>query len=170
MKWYYILGMISYGIFLIQFLLSFIGGDSDLDADLDVDFDGQSDFSFSDLISFKGLIHFLMGLSGWLMVTGSPTPLNIVIGCFVGIGFMFILYYIYKLMLKLHSEPTQKVGKELIGEVVTMYIPCQQPNHYICQVQTGGSTIEIQCYSETPLYAGDRRCITDYKNGVYYIS
>ena len=63
MEWYYILGIISYGIFIIQFILSNLGIS---DTDLDVDFDGNVDFSVSDLLSFKGLIHFAMGFSGWL--------------------------------------------------------------------------------------------------------
>lgn len=51
MEWYYILGIISYGIFIIQFILSNLGIS---DTDLDVDFDGNVDFSVSDLLSFKG--------------------------------------------------------------------------------------------------------------------
>ena len=63
MEWYYILGIISYGIFIVQFILSNLGfGDTDIDIDLD----GDIDFDVSDLLSFKGLIHFLMGFSGWL--------------------------------------------------------------------------------------------------------
>ena len=59
LEWYYILGMVSYGIFLIQFILSFILGDFNID----VDFDGDSDFDSSSVLSFKVLIHFLMGFS-----------------------------------------------------------------------------------------------------------
>ena len=63
MEWYYVLGIISYGIFIVQFILSNLGfGDTDIDIDLD----GNVDFDVSDLLSFKGLIHFLMGFSGWL--------------------------------------------------------------------------------------------------------
>ena len=38
MEWYYILGAISYGIFILQFLISLFGP---TDTDLDVDFDGN---------------------------------------------------------------------------------------------------------------------------------
>lgn len=53
---YYLLAAVSYGIFLVQFILSWFGGDTDLD--------GELDMNVSD--SFKGLIHFIMGASGWL--------------------------------------------------------------------------------------------------------
>ena len=76
MEWYYILGIISYSIFILQFILSNIGiGDSDID----IDCDGDSDFSINDLLSFKGLIHFAMGFSGWLMLDKTVTIVSIII-------------------------------------------------------------------------------------------
>ena len=44
---YYLLAATSYGI--VQFVLSWFGGDTDLDVDV------------GDIVSFKGFIHFLMG-------------------------------------------------------------------------------------------------------------
>ena len=48
---YYLLAATSYGIFIVQFVLSWFGGDTDLDVDMNV----------GDIVSFKGFIHFLMG-------------------------------------------------------------------------------------------------------------
>lgn len=56
---YYLLAAISYGIFIVQFILSWFGGDTDLDVDLD----GELDMDVSDIVSFKGLVHFVMGAS-----------------------------------------------------------------------------------------------------------
>lgn len=53
---YYLLAAISYGIFIVQFILSWFGGDTDLDVDLD----GELDMDVSDIVSFKGLVHFVM--------------------------------------------------------------------------------------------------------------
>ena len=50
----YLLTAIIYGIFIIRFILSWIGGDFDFD----------SDFDLGDVVSFKGATHFLMGLLG----------------------------------------------------------------------------------------------------------
>lgn len=169
MEWYYTLGIISYGIFIVQFCLSFVGGE---DTDIDVDFDGEADFSFSDLISFKGLVHFLMGMSGWLMITGKVTPLNVIIACLIGVAFMVILYYIYKLTMKLQSVPTKKSGIELIGVPVTIYLMIESisDKHCICTFCNGGVTEEINCVASTPVKVGDKRIILDYKNGIYHIS
>lgn len=41
-----------------------LGGDTDLDVDLD----GELDMDVSDIVSFKGLVHFVMGASGWLCI------------------------------------------------------------------------------------------------------
>lgn len=168
MSWYYILGIISYGIFLVQFILSFIGGDTDLD----VDFDGEMDFSFSDLISFKGLIHFLMGLSSWLMICNRVTPITVLTAIIVGFGFMVVLYYVYRLAMNFSSEPTKKYGINLIGTEVTIYLTMENisDKHCICTIQNGGVTEEITCIAETPVIIGDKRSITNYKNGIYYIS
>ncbi len=53
---YYIIGGVAYGI--LQFIISWVAGE------LDVDFDGDADFDIGDVVSFKGLIHFLMGFGG----------------------------------------------------------------------------------------------------------
>lgn len=67
---YYLLAAISYGIFIVQFILSWFGGDTDLDVDLD----GELDMDVSDIVSFKGLVHFVMGASGWLCIKHSVSP------------------------------------------------------------------------------------------------
>lgn len=59
-----ILALVASGIFLIQFILSMIG--SDIDSGIDVDISDGSGFDFSDIISFKGIVHFLMG-SCWTL-------------------------------------------------------------------------------------------------------
>lgn len=172
MEWYYILGIISYGIFILQFCLSFIGGDTEMDTDIDVDLDGEADFSFSDLISFKGLVHFLMGLSGWLMVTQQVTPLNVVVACVIGFAFVLILYYAYKLALNLQSAPTRKEGLGLVGSAATIYLTMENisEKHCICTICNGGVTEEINCVASSPVKVGDIRIILDYKNGIYHIS
>ena len=163
MEWYYILGIISYGIFIIQFILSNFGGDTELD----VDFDGEGDFDTSSLLSFKGLIHFAMGFSGWLMLTKEVTTYTVCTGVIVGIVFMILLYYLYKLCMQFHSEPTEKDGVELVGYSVT-----------VIMIMGDGSCIctpinlpyrEIRCFSSTPAKIGDIKNIASYENGVYNI-
>lgn len=168
MEWYYILGIISYSIFIVQFCLSFVGGETELD----VDFDGDMDFSFSDLISFKGLIHFLMGFSGWLMVTREINFFTILIACVIGFFFVLVLYFIYKLAMEFQCTPTKKSGVELIGNIVHIYLTLESisDEHCICTIYNGGVTEEINCIAASPVKIGDVRIILDYKNGIYYIS
>lgn len=163
MEWYYILGVISYGIFIIQFILSNFGGDTEID----VDFDGEGDFDTSSLLSFKGLVHFAMGFSGWLMLTGKVTIYTVCGGIFIGVLFMVLLYYLYKLCMMFHSEPTEKCGLDLIGYAVTVVL-----------VSDGGSCIcapanltyrELKCFSDTPVKIGDIKHIASYKDGIYHI-
>lgn len=163
MEWYYILGIISYGIFIVQFALSNLGfGDTDIDIDLD----GDVDFDVSDLLSFKGLIHFLMGFSGWLMLSGTVNVFTIIIAIILGISFMVGLYFIYKVCMKFNSEPTIKTGVELIGETATVYLPYLE-NKYICTLK---DSREIVCSSELPLKIGSTVCINSYISGIYYVS
>lgn len=46
---YYVVGGVAYGIFILQFIISWVAGE------LDVDFDGDADFDIGDVVSFKGI-------------------------------------------------------------------------------------------------------------------
>ena len=111
MEWYYILFAIVFTIFIIKNIISWIGGEIDVDFDLD----GDIDFDISSMISFKGILHFLLGFSAYLSLISyfySNTKLMfldyfiaIIIGCIFTIG----LWYLYKLMMKFnhanHDNP-----------------------------------------------------------------
>lgn len=165
MEWYYILGIISYGIFIIQFILSNLGGD----IDLDVDFDGESDFDVGSLLSFKGLVHFAMGFSGWLMIVGKVTTFTICIGIIAGILLMVILYYLYKLCMRLHLEPTEKSGVELVGYKVTVVYAYVNSVKCLC-TPIGFPYRELLCVSDTPVKIGDQRIISSYEHGIYKLT
>lgn len=165
MEWYYILGIISYSIFIIQAILSHLGF---IETELDVDFDSNADFSVSDLLSFKGLLHFIMGFSGWLMLSGKVTTLTISCACCAGVIFVIILYFVYKLCMKFQSEPTTKSKNALIGEVVIVYVPLPNGN-CICKVDVPNYT-EITCKADIEVQVGDILTIKSYKDGIYYIS
>lgn len=163
MEWYYILGAISYGIFIVQFCLSFVG------SDLDVDFDGDIDFSVSDLVSFKGLIHFLMGFSGTLMCIGKSSPLSIVFAIFIGVTFMVLLYSIYQFALMLKHEPKFLYGEELIGISAKVYLPYNSKDYY-CILSHPGAPSELICRATREVEIGETVVISKYINNIYYIS
>ena len=65
MAWYYILFFSVVAFFIIKTILSWMFGD----VDVDFDADGDIDFDISSMISFKGVLHFLLGFSTYLAAT-----------------------------------------------------------------------------------------------------
>lgn len=157
----YLITIIVYGLFIIRFILSWIGGDFELDADADLD--------LSDVISFKGLNHFIMGVTGWLSIKTYTTHIiewyDFIIAFCIGIVFAIILFYIYKFMMKLESKPETLSGSELVGKKGTVYL--NQDGHYLITVSNGNGTIEIPGKSDKKLKVGDVVVISDYVGGYY---
>ena len=165
---YYGFTIIIYGIFIIRFILSWIGGDFELDADADVD--------LGDVVSFKGATHFLMGFFGWLstklLMTHSLEWYDYLIGFILGIIFVIILFYVYKFMMKLESMPILLTGKDLIGRPAKIYLHCGKDGElykYIIVVSTGVGTTELPARSYRYYNINDSTTITDYKDAYYSI-
>ena len=165
---YYGIAIVVYGIFIIRFILSWIGGDFELDADADVD--------LGDVVSFKGATHFLMGFFGWLstklLMTHSLEWYDYLIGFILGIIFVIILFYIYKFMMKLESMPILLTGKDLIGRSAKVYLHCGKDGElykYIIVVSTGVGTSELPARSYHYYNINDMTTITDYKDAYYSI-
>ena len=161
-QFYYLITAILYGVFIIRFILSWIGVDYDVDADLDL----------SDVVSFKGVTHFLMGVFSWLSLT-LYTKHNIfwydyLIAFIVGIIFILVLFYVYKLMMKLESKPKILTEKELVGAKGTIYLVYD--NHYVVTIANGIGTIEVSGKSNKKLKVGDTVVVSDYVNGYYILN
>lgn len=165
---YYIVAVIVYDIFIVRFILSWIGGDFDIDADLDL----------SDVVSFKGLTHFLMGFSGWLSVKSFTTHnimwYDYLIAFILGVIFVIILYYVYKFLMKLENKPQILSGKDFIGSTAKVYlvmptIDADTLFKYIITVDNGVGTIEVPAKSREYYKIGDSVVIKDYVNAYYII-
>ena len=163
----YIVALVVYGIFIIRFILSWIGGDFDLDGDIDLD--------VSDVVSFKGLTHFLMGASGWLSIkqytTHSIMWYDYLIAFCVGILFIGMLFQLYKFMMKLESKPTILTGKDLIGSSAIIYNKTAYDGvlyKYDITVNNGNGTIERPAVSDQCYQINDVVTIKEY-DGAYYI-
>lgn len=152
--------VLVYVLFLLRFILSWVGGDLDLDSDLDV----------SDVVSFKGLNHFLMGTTGWLSikiyVTQSLEWYDYLISFIVGIIFVVILYYVYKFMMKLESFPNYLSGEDLIGKLGTVYLYTKynKGNYYYVVALPDR---EVNGISPRRLNVGDKVVLSSY-NKPYY--
>lgn len=110
-------------IFLIQTVLTFIGGDSDsLDMDSDGDMHVDSPFQ---LFSLRNMINFLLGF-GWSGVAfynsiGSKALL-IIISILIGLGFVILFFILIAQIMKLTEDNTFKIN-DLIGRTGEVYIP-----------------------------------------------
>jgi len=93
MEWYVLLLIISAALFVLTTVGSLLFGDVHVDADLDVATDG---FLLSDVISFKGLLHFALGFSLTLTLFREVSLLSVGLAVAVGLVFAFTLYYLYK--------------------------------------------------------------------------
>ena len=117
---YYTAAAVIYGIFIIRFILSWVGGDFDVDMDVDTDLD------LGDVVSFKGITHFLMGFFGWLSVKSFTTHnvmwYDYLIAFVLGVIFVIILYYVYKFLMKLENKPQVLSGKDFIGSTAKVYL------------------------------------------------
>lgn len=154
---YFTLMCISYGIFIINFVLSWFGGD------LDIDLDGTTDLGIGDLVTFKGMLHSLMGVSTWLYFSPISGFWNYVVALVMGIAFVVILYYCYNLILSLSYEPCKQTGECLVGRIGK--ITFKHSDYYRLFVDG----FEIKAYSKSDWSVGDQVLITSYKNNKYYI-
>lgn len=163
---YYAIALTVYSIFIIRFILSWIGADFDIDADVDI----------SDVVSFKGLTHFLMGFSGWLSVKSYITHnvmwYDYLIALILGIIFVILLYFVYKFLISLETKPQILFGKQLIGKTGKIYVilePEDSIKKYIITVGNGLGTQEYPAKSNNSYKLGDEVVISDYVNAYYII-
>jgi hypothetical protein len=120
--------------------------------DMDTDLDVGSGLLLSDVISFKGLIHFIIGFSFTLTLMNEVTLLSVSIGVATGIIFVLVLYYLYKLIYtklqqsvkythvidNMEAEVYYWDKKNRIGEVfltlegrpVTVTLVCEEDMHF----------------------------------------
>lgn len=163
---YYGIAIVFYGLFFIRFILSWVGGDFELDTDADLD--------ISDVVSFKGFTHFMMGLSGWLSTKSLISTVqwyDYIIAIVVGFIFIIALYYVYKLMISLESKPTVLYGKYLVGRSgkVYLFIGKRDVNKfmYSVTVDNGLGTTEVNGYSTRPFKTGDLVILSEYDGKNY---
>lgn len=108
MLWYEILFLICAALLFVQSVLALIGLDFD-----GFEFDGPS----SDLLSFKGLLHFLTGFSATYCFLDKVTVWTTLTALIVGIVCVAILNWLYKAFAKhltQEIEYTENIPKQLV--------------------------------------------------------
>lgn len=129
-KGFWYVALASSAIFLVQTILTFIGGgDTDgISADFDGDFD-EPDAPFQ-LFSFRNLINFLLGF-GWAGVSFydkiESKTLVLILAVWVGVLFVSVFLFLIKQILKFSENNTFKI-EQLVGKIGEVYltIPAQK--------------------------------------------
>lgn len=151
-NWYVMTFVIALVVFAVKCLISQFAGDADIDFDLD----GDVDFDFSSILSFKGLLHFIIGFCGYLSLerykAGSEFVLNgqaYMMAIFIGVILAFFLMWVYHLCLKLQSIPTDPSIYGMNCTVLTT-----EPNKvYQVQVKTHAGLIKKTLHGQSEGYA-----------------
>jgi uncharacterized membrane protein len=150
MAWYIIVLIVSSALFFITTIGSVLFGGMDLDVDADLDV--GSDFMLGDLISFKGLVHFIIGFSLTLTLMKGFTLLSASVGVVTGIVFVLVLYYLYKTLFEKLQQNIKythdindmdaevyfwndklKIGEVFVtleGRPVTVTLKCEEDIHF----------------------------------------
>ncbi len=140
-------------IFLVQTILTFLGGDSSdgLNADFDGDFH-HADAPFQ-LFSFRNLINFLLGF-GWTGVAFFNAIDNkillIVLAVLVGIAFVLLFFFLILQILKLTEDNTFKI-ENLTGKTGEVYlnIPGNMNGKGKIQISHKGTSHELQAMTRS---------------------
>lgn len=140
-------------IFIIQAILTFVGGDAfdGVEADFDGDLDG-GDAPFQ-LFSFRNFINFLLGFS-WTGISFYHTISNptLLIGLSIAVGCLFV-YLFFVIMLQVHrlAEDNSFRIDQTIDKTAEVYltIPGQKSGKGKVIVSVKGSTHELEAITES---------------------
>ncbi|MBQ9185435.1 MAG: hypothetical protein IJ151_06145 [Bacteroidales bacterium] len=134
MKVIWIVTIAATFIFIVQSIMTFVGGgSSDLDSDLDINFDG-TDADVPDAISggtgmnlytFRNLVNFCLGF-GWTFIIlqgkiGSTTLL-VIVSVLVGIALVAIVMYMFKWLWGMQQSGNINLAKSAPGCTGTVYL------------------------------------------------
>ncbi len=157
-----IIALVTTGIFVVQFILSIFFGDIDADADVDAD--------ISSVVSFKGLTHFGIGFGWYMYLTESTALGNYVTGIFIGLFFVFAVWFLYKKAYQLQQVNHTEKTDQLVGRECTIYFK-QSEGRYTVEVSRNGAMREVDVRSESgkTYQTGDKAIISRYEEGTLYI-
>lgn len=137
MTWYEITFIVCISIAFVQTILMLLG--LDLDFDFDVD---------SDLISFKGLLHFLVGSTGTLCIFDSATIISVLTATVVGVFLVILLNWIYKSLSKVLTQEIE-YETDIPEQLVEIY--SWNGSSGECSITLEGVQKQVPIVSDTPL-------------------
>lgn len=146
-------------IFIIQTILTFVGGDSmdGVDADFEGDLsDGDAPFQ---LFSLRNLINFLLGF-GWAGIAFYSTIPNktflITVAVISGIVFVAVFFIIVRIFLRLAEDNSFRI-EHAINKTAEVYltIPASRMGKGKILISVGGSLRELDALTDekAPIYS-----------------
>jgi hypothetical protein len=166
MAWYVIVLIAASALFLLSTIGSVFLGDLGVDAD----WSAGSGFLISDLLSFKGLIHFTIGFTLVLTLMQGLSLVSAGIGVVTGGVFMAALYYLYKFFfekLQQNMKYTNEI-KEMDAEVY--FWDAQSKIGEVFIVLEGRPvTVTLKCPAGISLTKGQKIKVSGNRNAVYPI-
>ena len=151
-KIYWAIAIVSSIVFLIQTIVSLIGI-GDFETDLDVGGgDGMDSSGFSDLLSMRNAINFLLGL-GWSGVCFYDRISNgfilALVSIIFGLAFVAIFIYVFKKMMKLESNGAFDINTAM-GKTCDVYlrIPADRAGTGKVQISFSGSVQELDAVTD----------------------
>jgi prepilin signal peptidase PulO-like enzyme (type II secretory pathway) len=164
MAWYVIVLIVASSLFLITTIGSIFFGEIDIDLNADID----SGFLVSDVISFKGLIHFAIGFSLVLTLMQEVTLVSTSVGVVTGIIFVVVLYYLYKLVfekLQQNMKYTNEI-KDLDAEVY-FWDDKSKIGEVFITLEGRPVTITLECPDEIHFEKGQKIKVSGTRHSVY---
>ena len=162
MKVVWIITIIATIVFLIQSIMTFVGGgSSDLDSDMDINFDG-TDADVPDAISggtgmnlytFRNLVNFCLGF-GWsfIILQGkiASTAVLVIVSVLIGLALVAAVMYMFKWLWGMQQSGNINLEKSAPGCTGTVYlaIPAKRSGEGKVQITINNSVREYAAVTD----------------------
>lgn len=138
--------------FVIQTIMTFVGGSDAGDISADIDGDVGFGDSLGDLFSLRSLVNFLIGFSwsGIALYSVIPNkPMLITVAALIGLGFVFIFFLILRQLLRLAKDGSFKI-EETLNKAAEVYltVPANRSGKGKVLISVGGSVHELDAMTE----------------------
>jgi uncharacterized membrane protein len=166
MAWYVIVLIVSAVLFLLTTIGSLFFGELDVDMDADIDFD--SGFLLSDVISFKGLIHFAIGFTLALTLMQEFTLVSASVGVVTGVVFVAVLYYLYKFVFE-KLQQSMKYTNEIKDMDAEIYFwdDKLKIGEVFVTLEGRPVTVTLECPEEIHFEKGQKLKVSGTRHSVY---
>lgn len=147
MKIYWVIAIFSSLIFIVQAIMTFVGGGHDADVDMDADFDTDGGDMPFHIFSFRNMINFLLGFSWTGISLNNAIPNRIVlslVSVVVGLLFIFLFFIIIKQLMRLSENNSFKI-EDSVGKTADVYlaIPAAKSGRGKVMVSVRGTVHEL---------------------------